>query len=699
METIDTRINPFIGTGRRGNCLPGPCLPLGIVRLGPDIRYPQPNSGYRPGKPIIGFSHTHIAGTGGAARYGNVRIMPLAGPPRAMPVPPYLCLPARDNAWLVPVEESAKLGEYRCQFASGVSVELACTRQVGVHRYRFPEGSHPHLILDVSAILQAGTAPAGEAPLCEDWELEGCCRHAEVELADAHTVHGWAEFQGGWGHLERNRVYFFLKSQSPFHDAQIVNQDGRGDGKSGQGTLLRVAAAFDVRVVELQVGISFHSVDNARQAVEHEASGKTFEEVVQAARQAWEPWLGRIEIEGDSSDEQTYLKTSLLRLFTQPTDLRLDGGKGFTDICCLWDSIRNANSLQHLIAPEYSADLMNSLLDIADETGWLPDAHISGHIAYQQSGCAAEILFSEAARKGVAGVDYRRALAACLRNAETSSERPEYVGRYLRDYEELGFVSTNAPKGCVNRHIEYSYQDWCIARLAEHLGEEDIAREYNARSTRLWNLWHPKRKLFLPRNVDGSWVEVANPEAQSWDGWNDPYAYESSLAHWSYCGLQDISGLIERRGGAADFVKCLDDFLLRHPKVEKETRMVVPHLYAFAGRPDRTATVIARSLREHYLNSSDGMPDDEDMGCQSAYFIANAIGLYPIYGQTLYSLVPPLFERSTLRYGETGKELEIIRRGKGEIIASVKVNGQSVTGTLIEHRAIADGGCLEITLR
>ncbi|WP_269523306.1 GH92 family glycosyl hydrolase [Coraliomargarita parva] len=691
-------INPHIGTGERGNCLIGPCLPFGLVKIGPDIRYPQPNSGYRPGKPIIGFSHTHIAGTGGAARYGNIRIMPLAKPPRQIPVPPFYCLPATNSHWSIPTSENASLGEYRCQFKNGISVALTCTRHVGIHRYHFPQGSNPQLLLDISAILQAGTAPAGQAPYAEDWELEGCCRAAEVCIADAHTLYGWAEHQGGWGHLERNRVYFYLRSRTAFLNEGIVNQDGVQKSRTGSGSLLRTLLSFSSKTVELEVGISFHSIDQAKHAVENESAGRDFASIREDARKAWQPWIQRIEVEGGNLDQQTFLKTSLLRLFTQPVDLRGDGGSGLTDICCLWDSIRNANSLQHLIAPEFSADLMNSLLDNADSSGWLPDAHLAGHTGYQQSGCCAEILFSEAARKGVAGVDYRRALLACQRNAETPSPDPRYYGRYLDDYEQLGYLTTNVPKGAVNRHIEYSYQDWCIARLAEHLGQPDMMKHFDTKARRLWNLWHPEKRLFLPRDPSGDWIPVEEPETQSWDGWNDPYAYESSLAHWSFCGLHDITGLIERHGSPKAFSHHLDGFLARHPKIEKETRMILPHLYAFAGRPDRTAHMVANSLRENYLNHPDGMPDDEDMGCQSAYYICNSIGLYPIYGQTLYSLVPPVFEKSLLHYGESGKELEIRRKGEGSAIQSIRINGRTLESTLIEHQAIEDGGILEITV-
>lgn len=689
-------VNPRIGTGLHGNCLIGPCLPFGLVRLGPDIVYPQPNSGYRPGRPIIGFSHTRLAGTGGAGRYGNIRIMPFPGEPRHLKGPPYLTFPATDRNWSKPVEETAEVGYYRCRFPFGVTAELTCTRHVGVHRYTFTES--PNLLVDFAALLQAGIAPAGQAPYCENWEMEGRSTDGEVTILNNHEIAGHSDFLGGWGHFEAYAVYFFIRSREAFAQTLLANEDSAIHDREGRGPGLRAVLSYPAtrRQIHLEVGISLQSAALARAAVETESRGADFAYIRECAEKAWTPWLNRIEVDGGTTDQTTLLKTSLLRMFTLPTNLAVNGAPHFTDITCLWDSIRNANSLQHLIAPEHSADLMNSLLATSRDTGWLPDADIAGHFAYQQSGCAAEILFSEAARKEIPGVDYAQALAACVRNAETPSPEPDYFGRYLDDFEKLGYLSTRVPKGCVSRHLEYTYQDWCIARLAEHLGDGATAARFDARSARLWNLWNEKAGWFMPRHPDGSWVPGIDAESHSWDGWNDPYSYEGSLAYWSFAALQDIPGLIKRRGGAVAFASFLDDFLSRHDRIEKETRMIIPHLYAFAGRPDRTAAIIQRSLAERYSNSPEGMPDDEDMGCQSAYYIANAIGLYPIYGQTLYSLVPPVFEHSVLRYGNTGNALTIIRRGNGSHIRSVRVNGHALAGTLLPHIEIADGGKLEI---
>ena len=697
-------VNPLIGTGKQGSCLIGPCLPFGIVRLGPDTVYPQRNSGYRPNQPVIGFSHTHLSGTGGSPRHGNIRLMPFIGQPRRFPVAPFVSFPATNRQWSVPVDGHAEPGLYRCRFSFGVEVELTCTRRAGIHRYRFTGAGPRHVIVDFAATLQNANAPAGNALYCEDWEMEAVSTGGNVEVLNEREMAGRSDIQGGWGHFGSYQVFSFLRSSQPFASCELFDARGATESATAEGPGLRALLTYPESVHEIcfEVGISFSSAERARNAVETESVGQTVEVVHQKARAAWTPWLDRIQVKGGTPDQQALLATSLLHLFTMPTDMSADGQTtaigtpALTDFICLWDSIRNANSLFHLIAPEFSADIMNSLLDNADKTGWLPDAHLAGQFAFQQSGCCAEILFSEAARKGVAGVDYRRALAACIRNAETPSPDPYYFGRYLDDYEKLGYLSTNVERSCVSRHIEYTYQDWCIARLAEHLGDRETAARFDAKARRLWNLWREDKGVFWPRRQDGSWAEHRGAEFTRPDSYNDPYTYEGSLLHWSFNGLHDIEGLIQRRGGNSAFVAYLDTFFEGHPFIEKETRMHIPHLYAFAGRSARAAEQVSWSLANRYANSPDGIPDDEDMGCHSGYYICNAIGLYPIYGRTLYSIVPPLFEESVVQYGRTGKSLTIIRKGDGHFPISIRLNGTEHPGTLLEHRQIADGGVLEI---
>ena len=288
-------------------------------------------------------------------------------------------------------------------------------------------------------------------------------------------------------------------------------------------------------------------------------------------------------------------------------------------------------------------------------------------------------------RKGVGGVDYAQALEYCRRNAEVPPPNPLIQGRYLENYHKLGYVSTDSLKSSVSRHLEYTYHDWCIAQLAAGLGQAELAGRLMGYAKRLWNLWRDQKQCFWPRRPDGSWIEEVNPDRPEDDSWNDPYSYEGSLAAWTMNPMHDFGGFIRRVGGPARFVEYLDSFFARCQFAVKETRMHIPHLYTYAGRPDRAAEVVHQTLAEAFGNRDNGLPDNEDMGCQSAYYICNSIGLYPIYGQCHYMLCPPLFDQVEMDCGLSGNTLTILAdRGnsQGKYILSATLNGRPLDRAL-----------------
>ncbi|MEI9999089.1 MAG: hypothetical protein WDO13_07915 [Verrucomicrobiota bacterium] len=303
--------NPRIGTGKKGNCLIGPCHPFALVRLGPDVTFPQPTSGYRPGRPIIGFSHTHLSGTGGCTRYGNLRLMPFLGPPRRLPAAPFVTFPATDRRWSVPLEEHAEIGLYRCRFRFGVDVTLVATPRTGSHHYRFTGAGPRHVLVDLAAVLQGGAAPSGQMPYCEDWEMESCSLDGTVEVLGWHELAGRSDFRGGWGHVDPYTVFFFVRSREPFERAELFTAKGPVDHSVAEGSGLRVLLTYPEtrRDICLDVGVSFFSLAGARTAVDTENSGFTAEVLHAKTRAAWAPWLGLVEVEGGTPLQRSLLAT------------------------------------------------------------------------------------------------------------------------------------------------------------------------------------------------------------------------------------------------------------------------------------------------------------------------------------------------------------------------------------------------------
>ncbi len=690
-------IDPFIGVDGENNCLCGPYLPNSIVRLSPDTASPQLSHGYASSLPIIRFSHTHVSGTGGGGRYGNVGILPFTGDLR-VPIEGY----EREN-------ETASAGYYRVTLMpDDIRVELTSTARTGCHRYTFQPGVIPHVLIDASSVIQVD----GDQP----GETTGLCIGGYLEQASDCELVGRSDFRGGWGHDYPYSVYFSIQFQQPATACVLVENGQFVQQRSIDGQDCRAVASFaGCGTVEIKVGISYVSIGKARESLRREASAE-FDVIHQQARNRWEQKLDRITVEGGSERHTRLLYTSLTRLWCMPSDLGVDdeydgwvsGVRQYTDIYALWDSVRNANSLLTLIDPELERGILNSLLDIAAHTGWLPDAWIAGHSAMIQGGSSADILLNEAKLKGLSGIDYEAALLQMRKNNEQYSPDTWMYGRHLDDYLSLGYVSTKVKKNSVSRHMEYAYQDWCIGRLAQSLGQPDIAERYYTSSEKLWNLWNEQQRCFAPKDSDGTWAEAFDPAVCLPDCWNDPYFYEGTSWQWSFHTHHDFAGLIERHGGTGAFVKHLDTFFEEGHYYSKETMLHIPYLYIYAGRPDRTADRVRECLNTYFQVARDGLGDNEDMGCQSAFYICSSIGLYPLMGQDIYFLVPPLFQSSIIQIGEEGATIpftiEIIGSiGAGDgtkprYIAEAIWNNTPLDRAWISHSELIVGGVLQLRL-
>jgi len=714
------RIDTFMGVDGRGECLPGPYRPFGMVRIGPDVVYPQHTNGYRTidgqtgvnawlPKPIEGFSHTHVAGTGGCSRYGNVQIIPFSGEPRIQAMAPILAVPVARIDGSHQENEEGRVGYYACTLNPyNIRCELTCTQHVGLHRYTFSAEQNNHLLLNAGSVIQTGLAAAGHIRRAESWDSEAISVGGTLERISDTELAGRADLRGGWGHDKPYSVYFFLRSDAPFTNVQFAHQQGQVLSHIGaiccgpEGQAL-CALPEGVQQVNLQVGISFVSIAKAQGRLASEVGEKSFENIVAESQNEWSGWFDRLRVSGGEEKHQSIFYSLLYRLLCQPTDLGVDdenpawqsGVHQFWDYYCLWDSIRNANSLYALFAPELHRDMINGLIDVAEQTGWLPDAWIAGHHAYAQGGCSCDILIAEAAAKNIQGVDYANALSFMRKNNETAPPDPVVMGRFVDDYHQLGYCSTRTPCS-VSRHIEYTYHDWCIADLAHRLGDKTTASTFYSESEKIWNLWDAKRSCFAAKLPDGSWDPNFDPDVHIRDCWCDPYCYEGTSRHWSLSVFQDFHGQIERFGGADAFVEHLDEvFAEEEFHATKETRMHYPWLYIYAGRPDRAAERVHESLMNYRL-ATDGLPDNEDMGCQSGFFIWGSMGLYPIIGQDLYLLTAPLFEQSEIDLGESGNSLILTAENPGmeSYVQSATLNGEPLNRAWLRHEEIADGAQL-----
>ena len=697
-------VNPFMGTVE-GNIFPGVSLPFGMVKLGPDNLPPQSTSGYRPNRPIAGFSHTHTSGTGGGPRYGNILVFPQSGG-----------VDLADYASVRIANERAFPGFYGVSLrrrSGDVDVQLTATEKVGFHQYTFyrwgdydtVEGS---VFFDVAHTLtRAGLN-------------DSRCLEAHIEIIGNTHVQGWGSFAGGWGGQNPYKVYFSAELDTPFSRYGVWNnmeltsdkrtlsihyEDDIPVPERRMGAYL----GYDLnqrQTIELKVAISFLSVEKAHANLA-EAQDISFHHAYSMSNNEWNNKLGTIEIRGGLPEHHQIFYSALRNTFLMPTNVTgeiagwADDRVHYWDHYCIWDVFRTVMPLHTIIAPDRQREILNSLLDIYDAKGWLPDAWVAGDYAAIQGGTNVDVVFADAVVKNLGGFDIAKAFEAVRKNAETESDRPEVYGRFLSDYLELGYVTSATTTGATSRTLEYAYNDFCIAQIAGYKGEHSLEKKYLDRSQKVFQLFNDSVGHFWAKDQEGNWQPGITPDNIRPDHWNDPYFYEATpLAYSSYVP-HDMQGLIDRHGSVDAYVDYLDVlFSGERFNLGNEPLFLLPYQYIYAGRYDKTAEKVQDILRREFLSSTDGLPGQDDSGAISSWYVFSSMGFFPVAGQDIYLLGSPLFSYSRMNL-ENGKHFEIVAHNFSHdniYIQSAQINGKPLNQAWFKHKELIDGGRLVLNM-
>ena len=680
-------VDPFDAVDGGGNCLPGPCVPFGMIRPGPDV-VNHNTTGYASGEDLKHVSHTHVSGTGGAGRYGNIGLVPMIQRPDSRTVGfAHGEETARPGYYATTIRPRQGFGELAN--AGSVRLEVTATKRAAVHRYTWSEGTDPWVRVDVGASI-AGTCTAGHAR----WLNE-------------RTLLCSATFTGGWGHDLPWSIHAHIEFSEPVSATGAIGKEARLCAKrdAWQGRDVQVVAEFaGRRTLEARVGISFTSLAQARRNM-MEVAGRGFDDVAAAADAEWEAVLGRARVAGGTEGDTRMWHTLMMRLFTMPGDHGTDevpwfpaAKRHFNDLYCLWDSVRCANSLFTLLDPGFAGDLAACLTEIGEQTGWIPDAWIGGASAQVQGGCSAAVVFAEAAAKQLPGFDAAAALAALKRTQETPSPDPFLKGRHP-GYAEKGFLDTGVIN-CASRTVEYSFHDHNTARLARAVGDTGYAEACGRRAARIWESWHPEKRCFAPRNADGSWAEFNPWKPSRRDFWNDPHFYEGTAHDYVMTAWHALPGLVERHGGPAGFAAYLDEARAKMWHW-KEINLSLSWWYHYAGRPDLGAAALRAVMDAKLKPGRDGMADNEDMGAWSSWWLCGAMGLFPVPGTTTWLVGAPRFSRVDLCPPGMSRPLVIrtegVAPGTGCVVAA-RLNGVSLARAWLSHEELWAGGELVLTL-
>jgi predicted alpha-1,2-mannosidase len=696
-------VDPLLGVAGGGNVFPGPVVPFGMIKPGPDMVAPEgsdPNAGWNAEGDIRGFSQTHVSGTGGGAKYGNILVQATTGE-----VTPLDVQSPR-------AEEKASAGLYSVTLARfGVGVEITAARRSAIYRFRYPAGAKANLLFDVGHYLLSGMRTG---------EMQSLVA-SEVHVLSPTEVAGSTSITGGWNKQPNTyTVYFFAKtdiaaaSWGTWLDGNLQpgSKSANGHANSKSGAWLTFAPKAG-RPVLMKIGISFISVEQARRNLAAEISGFDFAATRAAALAKWNLALAKIEIKGAAAEQQQIFYTAIYHTMLMPTDrtgenpLWKSAEPYYDDYYAIWDIFRTSGPLLSLIAPERETAIVRSLVDIYRHDGFLPDARSGNFNGRTQGGSNAEFMITDAYVKGLKGIDWATAYAAEVHDAEVSPADHFKEGRGgLDDWRNLGYVSIEGSDRTASVHMEYAANDFEIALLAKGLGRSDDYKKYLTRSGNWKNLWDADfsdggfQGFIRPRHRDGSWLTPFTAlDSGTWGG-NTFYEGNS----WTYSTFvpQDVASLIAKIGGPQKFVDRLDAFFAVPGRydVGNEPGFLAPYLYNWAGRPDKTAEHVREIIAKSYHAGPTGLPGNDDSGAMSSWYAFGQMGVFPNAGQDVYLIGSPAYSQTTLHLAG-GKDFVIEARNlsaENIYITAATLNGKPLDRSWLRHSEIAAGGRLVLTM-
>lgn len=714
-------VNVFIGTGGHGHTFPGATLPHGMVQLSPDTRlfgWDACSGYYYDDTSIMGFTHTHLSGTG-IGDYGDILFMPVVGEK------PLIAGTAENpdegyRSRFSHEQESARPGYYQVLLQDdSINVELTATLRAGLHRYTYPKASDARLIVDMEPTIHGHQHPVTQIRVVNDSTIAGM----------KYTV-GWAK---------RHYVYFYAVFSSPFDYKLYSGTEYQSDSTSVTVNTAKAVMSFrnlpaDGRVLA-KVGISSVDEEGARLNVEAEIPNWDFEGVMKQANTTWNEALGKIDIETSDNDSRTVFYTSLYHAFIQPSlasdvdgryrtmghEIKQDASYTNYTVFSLWDTFRAAHPLYTIVTPEQNQAFIRSLLRKYDEGGILPKWELASNETGTMIGYHTVSVIADAMMKKQCDFDVKKALEACIRSSvyDTTGVTPMMDRQILNGKlmpvsikykNELGYIPCDKVGGSVSQGLEFAYNDWLIAQMMKEHNRKDLYDKYMELSRNYRNYFDPETKLMRGRLSDGSWITPFDPASVQ-----RPSNYvEGNAWQWAWFVPQDVEGLMELVGGRKSFEAHLDTLFTTSSELTGDpnaaadvTGMIgqyahgnepshhIPYLYNYAGAPRKTQALVDHILHTLYHNDPNGLSGNEDVGQMSAWYALSAMGFYSFCpGRPVYEIGRPIFDKVTIHLSN-GKDFVIQAKNnsvENKYIRSMKLNGEDLAEPRFSHFDLMKGG-------
>lgn len=686
-QQLTDYVNPFLGTATLwdskdigytpthrtwgGEVFPGSSLPNAMVQLSPVTLF-RSGSGYQYEDTVIyAFTHTNK----GHWNLCHIPLLPATG----------TILPDDYSSAFSHKNESARPGYYQVYLERyDVNAELTSTLRCGFHKYTFKEGQSKKLIADLSISNER----------VRRWEI---------------AQEGDTAFKGFQQAGER--VYFYAVSNHKIRNIESLKKDRKE---------ISVVNFIDAAMpLEIQIGLSFVSIENAKENLEKEMLGKSFSQVRTEATAIWEALLSKIQVTGGTDRQRRLFYSTLYRSFLWPA-LRSDVNGDFHDRSgnvvnkgfryytepSLWDDYRNKLVLLGMLSPEVTVDVIQSLIDKGEKTGFMPTFFHGDHAAPFIAGTYL---------RGIRGYDIKSAYNLLLRNATVEGgTRP-----HITEYMEKGFISepdlenpgveTKAKAG-VTKTLEYAYDDYALALLAKELNDTENYEMLMKRSRNYKNMFDPSTGLMRGRLENGEWIKNFDPEYPYYE-----YMYREANA-WqsSFFAPHDPEGLIGLYKSKEAFEKKLDDlFTLPWKGIEAYNFSVFigqychgnqpdhgfPFMYYFVDKQEKSQVLLDKIMDQFYDMGKEKLAyaGMDDAGEMSSWYVFCAIGIYPFSpADTDYMISVPLFDKIEITVRDDSR-CTIVKKNSGSKISEITYGDRKIDGYFISHHDLIKGKTLVIT--
>ena len=699
-------IDPFIGTGGHGHTFPGATVPFGMVQFSPDTRMNDWDgcSGYHTSdNTILGFSTTHLSGTG-CSDYGDFRFMPIVGDVKLDKGDEENTASGYRSAFQHE-NEDAKAGYYSVLLDDyNTKVELTTGDRIGMMRCTFPQSDNAHIFLDM--VEGVNDEIVFESNLTVE---------SENAISGFRRTRDWASEQ---------YLYFYAEFSKPFKRCFLYDKGERVEDTYVESDNLKACFDFDMEENEqivMRIALSAVDVEGAKGNLKAELAETDFDfdALRQKAFEKWNTEMKRYEVSDPNEANKTVFYTALYHCMVAPNlfsdadgryrahDLKVyKSERPVYTVFSLWDTFRSLHPLFSLMQRERTLDFINTFINKYETNPhhMLPIWELAANETYCMIGNHAIPVIADAYFSGIRDFDTEKALEAMV-----ASSKMDFRG--MGAYMKYGYIPIEVEGEATSKTLEYAYDDWCVARMAEDMGKKDIADEFYARAQAYKNIYNPENQFFQGRR-NGGWMKPFDPAQVNFT------LTEANSYQYGFFVPQDVNGHIDLMGGLNSYEAKLDGLfnapsnltgraqpditgLIGQYAHGNEPSHNTVYMYNFVGAPVKTQKYVKQVMDDFYTDRRDGYSGNEDCGQMSAWAVFSCMGFYPATPASgYYVLGLPRFERTRLTF-ENGKQFEVIAKNLSEkncYVQSVKLNGNPLERSYITFDEVHNGGTLEFTM-